>query len=243
MRRPVLLIRSEAKSVPTNPFTFNQFRAHVRDRNALNSFPIKRFRTTFVATEGCVPLHPRKSAAYKVPYILPSSVSSNPCVFTLFKKPPGWGVSLPKTEPLRTSAFRSFFGGRGGDAEEDEHGPIEAQDIFVGKAADQSANLGFGNSGDFVHHEAGGRAEPVGGAGLDEQAEKGRVRRIGGEGANGDRSGLVEAIVLKNDHGTRFAGVVFTAGNGPNLAAPHAPFPSESRCSEMASMKSWSALA
>ena len=36
--------------------------------------------------------HPRnssKSAAYNLPYILPSSVSSNPSVFTLFTKPPG----------------------------------------------------------------------------------------------------------------------------------------------------------
>src|SRR5579859_6196181 len=36
-----------------------------------------------------LPLHPRPS--YKVPYILPSSVSSKSCVFTLFKKLPGWG--------------------------------------------------------------------------------------------------------------------------------------------------------
>ena len=95
MRRQVPLILSEAARVSTNPFPFNQFRACVRDRNALNSFPIKRLRTTLIATEGWVPLPPRKSAAYNLPYILPSSVCSKSRVFTLFTKLPGWGVSLP----------------------------------------------------------------------------------------------------------------------------------------------------
>ena len=37
--------------------------SHVHDRNALNPFRLKRLRTTFFATEGWVPPHPRKSAA------------------------------------------------------------------------------------------------------------------------------------------------------------------------------------
>src|SRR5579859_393882 len=36
--------------------------------------------------------------SYNLPYILPSSVSSNPFVFTLFKKLPGWGATLPIME-------------------------------------------------------------------------------------------------------------------------------------------------
>lgn len=152
-------------------------------------------------------------------------------------------ASLPKTERIGADYARLFLGGRGGDAEEDEHGAIEPQDVLVSKTTHERPDLGFGNGGDFVHHEAGGDAKSIGGAGLDQQAEKRRVRGIGGEGANGDRSGLVEAIVLKNEDGTRFAGVVFATGNAPNLAAPHALFPSENGSSEMASMKSWSALA
>ena len=60
------------------------------------------------------PSYPRnsaKSAAYNLPYILPSSVCSNPCVFTLFQKLPGWGVysshfGLPRA-PRGTRPFRT----------------------------------------------------------------------------------------------------------------------------------------
>jgi hypothetical protein len=136
-----------------------------------------------------------------------------------------------------------FFRGRRGDAEEDQEGAIEAQDIFVGKTANERANLGLGNCGDFVHHQAARGAESVGGAGLDEESKKGRIRWIRGEGAKGNRSGLVEAVVSQDDGGTRLACIVFAAGNSPDFAAPHTRFPSERSSSEMASMKSWSSLA
>jgi hypothetical protein len=38
------------------------------------------------------PRNSAKSSAYKVPYILPSSVSPNPCVFKLFTELPTWGL-------------------------------------------------------------------------------------------------------------------------------------------------------
>ena len=43
----------------------------------------------------------RSPRIYKVPYILPSSVYSNPFVFTLFTKTTGWGVA----NALSSSSF------------------------------------------------------------------------------------------------------------------------------------------
>src|SRR5579859_72286 len=47
------------------------------------------------------PRNSLKSVAYNLPYILPSSVSSNPFVFTLFKKRPGCGGILLYPERKR----------------------------------------------------------------------------------------------------------------------------------------------
>src|SRR5947208_14522117 len=127
-----------------------------------------------------------------------------------------------------------FFGGRGGDTQEDQDGAIEPQDILIGKPARQLPDLCFWSRGDLVHHQPGRGAKSIGGAGLDKEPEKRRIGGIGGEGANGDRSGLVKALVLKDDHGTRLAGVIFAVGSGPNLAAPHSPFLGEAGPSEMA---------
>jgi len=49
-----------------------------------------------------------KSVDYKVPYILPSSVYSNPFVFTLFSKLPGCSYFLTKTERSSTATLPWF---------------------------------------------------------------------------------------------------------------------------------------
>ena len=53
-------------------------------------------------------------------------------------------------------------GGRGGDAEEDQDGAIEADNIFVSETSHERADLGLGDGGDLVHHEAGRGAESMG---------------------------------------------------------------------------------
>jgi len=145
-----------------------------------------------------------------------------------------------KAAPTRESGAPSLRSGqgRGGDAQKDQDGAIEPQDVSVGKTPDQRSDFAPGNRSDLVHHQARSDAEAVRSARLDEEPEEGRIGGIGGEGANGDGSGLVEAVILKDHRGTRLSRVVLPAGNGPNLAAPHAPFPWEEESSEMASMKS-----
>src|SRR5579859_770364 len=60
----------------------------------LSVLGLKFYFMSLVTRRVFYPQNPRKSAAYKVPYILPSSVSSKSCVFTLFKKLPGCGGIL-----------------------------------------------------------------------------------------------------------------------------------------------------
>ena len=44
---------------------------------------------------------------------------------------------------------------------------------------------------------------------------------VAGQRADGDRVGGVEAVVLQDQHGARFARVMRTSGRGPQLTAPH----------------------
>src|SRR5579859_8050499 len=60
----------------------------------LSVLALKFYFMSLVTRRVFYPQNPRKSAAYKVPYILPSSVSSKSCVFTLFKKLPWCGGIL-----------------------------------------------------------------------------------------------------------------------------------------------------
>ena len=69
------------------------------------------------------------------------------------------------------------------------------------------------------------------------------VCRVRGEGADGDRVGGVEAVVLKDDDGAWLACVVLAAGERPDFASLHATgFHSISQ-SVTASMNAWSSLA
>ena len=49
-----------------------------------------------------------EATRYNLPYILPSSVSSNPCVFTLFTKLPGCTYFLPNLELATQPQFTQF---------------------------------------------------------------------------------------------------------------------------------------
>src|SRR6185437_5260508 len=48
-------------------------------------------------------------------------------------------------------------------------------------------------------------------------------RLVGGEGADRDRVGCVEAVVLNNNDGAWLPSVVHAASDGPDLAPPHSP--------------------
>ena len=92
MRRPVPIIPSEAACVSTNLFAFSRFRTLL---------PNGALTTLFSSITSALFLVQRRGrvggnlSISNLPYILPSSVCSKYCVFTLFTKLPGWGVFLP----------------------------------------------------------------------------------------------------------------------------------------------------
>src|SRR5690348_4193744 len=98
MRRPVLLIQPKAKCASTSSILPSDFRPLSCPLRLLyfQQLPTVKFCnssvliTIRIAGDGGSPL-----SSSSFPYILPSSVSSKFCVFTLFKKLPGWGVFLP----------------------------------------------------------------------------------------------------------------------------------------------------
>jgi hypothetical protein len=98
---------------------------------------------------------------------------------------------------------------------------VEAHDIRVVQASDPRADLGFRYGRDLVHHQAAGRAQSVARVGLDREPEQGRIRCVGGEGADGDGISRVEAVVLNDHDGSGLAGIVLAARDGANLAAFH----------------------
>ena len=110
---------------------------------------------------------------------------------------------------------------RDGQSEKHEHGLIESQDILVVQPADTCTNLGLGDSGDLIHRQAARRAQAVALVRLDWQAEQRRVRLVSGEGADRDRVGGVEAVVLNNDDGAWLPGIILAAGDGPDVATLH----------------------
>ena len=110
---------------------------------------------------------------------------------------------------------------RSGDTQEDQNGTIQPHHILVRKAADTCTNFCFQNSRDLIHHQPASSAQPVAFVWLDRQPEQRSLGRVGSECAYRDRIRPVETVVLKNHNGTGLAGVVFTAGNGPNLATLH----------------------
>ena len=76
---------------------------------------------------------------------------------------------------------------RDSQPEEHENRQIELQDILVVQPADARADLGLGNSGVLVHHQARRCVQAIALVRLDGQTEQWRVGLVGGEGA--DRGG------------------------------------------------------
>ncbi len=80
--------------------------------------------------------------------------------------------------------------------------------------------------------------QTIGLVGLNEDAEERSFRWVIGKCTKRDRAGGIEAVILDNDSGLGFAGVIAASGNGPYLTAFH-----HESSSETASMKLWSSIA
>src|SRR5262245_18117364 len=123
-------------------------------------------------------------------------------------------------------------------AEEHGHGLIEPHHVLVVEPPDVRAHLRLGDCCDLVHHEAAGGAKAIALVRLHDKAEQRRVGRVGGKGANRDRVGGIETVVLHDDGGARLASVIVAPGHGPDCPAPHS-----SPQSDTASRKVWSSRA
>ena len=93
--------------------------------------------------------------------------------------------------------------------------------------------LALGMVGNLVDHQPARRPQSVAPARLNQQPKQRGLGRVSGEGADGDRGGGVETVILENDHWPGFAGVVLAARDGPDLASLH-----PAKRSEIASTKS-----
>ncbi len=80
------------------------------------------------------------------------------------------------------------------------------------------ADLGLGDCGDFVRHQATRHTQTVTRVWLYRQAEQRRLRLVGGEGTDRDGVRRVKAIVLHDDDGARLAGILLAASDGPDVA-------------------------
>jgi hypothetical protein len=113
--------------------------------------------------------------------------------------------------------------------QEHHHGPIQPEHLCVIESTKTRPELRPRYGGDLVHHQAARRPQAVALVGLDRQAEQRSIGGIRREGADCYGGGRIEAIILHDNDRTRLSCVVFPAGSGPDLAAPH---------SETASIKS-----
>lgn len=94
--------------------------------------------------------------------------------------------------------------------------------ICLIQAADPRSDPGFRDGRDLVHHQPTGRAQAVPRVGGDGEAKQRRLSFVRRENAEGDRVGGIETILLEDDRWAWLARIPLAAGDGPNLAPPHA---------------------
>ena len=79
----------------------------------------------------------------------------------------------------------------------------------------------------LVYHQSGDLSEPVAFVRVDGQAEERSVGRVGREGADGDRVGGVESIVLHDDDRAGLTDGALAGRSGPDLAASRSSLQTE----------------
>lgn len=106
-----------------------------------------------------------------------------------------------------------------GEAEEHEDRSTEPDEFLVAKPADRLAELGARHSRDLVDHETARIPQPVHLVWIDSKAKQWGIGLIRRERADRDRVRPVEAIVLDDRDGSRFADVSSPGGRSPDLPA------------------------
>jgi len=120
------------------------------------------------------------------------------------------------------------------NTEKDDDGPIEPDDVGIGKLAYTITEPRTTDRRDLVDHEPARLVQPVVSARLDLHPKQWRLSAVSRKRTY--RHGVgIEPVVLEDDCWPRFAGVVTATGDGPDLASSHS-----SGQSDTESTKAWS---
>ena len=92
-----------------------------------------------------------------------------------------------------------------GNTQEHQNSTIQSDNVPVGETADLAAASGPSNGRNLVDHQAAGGPQSVFRTRLDDQVKQWGVGRIGGEGADRDRVGPTEAVILESYDRSGFA--------------------------------------
>jgi hypothetical protein len=112
-------------------------------------------------------------------------------------------------------------------AEENQNRTIEAHHILISQAPAFFSQLGFEYGRDLIDHQPARGTEPVSDVRFDCQTKQRRFHRVSSERADSNGICVIEPIILNDYRGTRFARIVLTARNRPNLAPSHSAFQAE----------------
>ena len=78
----------------------------------------------------------------------------------------------------------------------------------------------FRHCRDFIDHKSRRSLEAVAFVGRNQNAKQRRFRWIGGNGADRNGVGCIEAVILQNDRRSRLARVILGTGNRPYFSTP-----------------------
>ncbi len=147
-----------------------------------------------------------------------TSVSSSRGHASLNRAPLGAGHATFIEASLEARSPRSR---RGRQSKEDEYRSVEPNNVGGVQRADPATHFRLGDGGDLVHHQATRGAKPVARMRLDRKPEQRSFCRIACEWTHHKRIHALKTVVLHDDDGSRFSGIVACASNSPYFASPH----------------------
>lgn len=102
--------------------------------------------------------------------------------------------------------------------QKEDQGAIQAGEVAGIEAADADAEFGERHCRDFVGHDAAARLQSVAVGWFDCDAQQRRGGRVRGDPAERYGARQLEEVILYDNRRARLAGVIRTAGDGPDLS-------------------------
>ena len=97
---------------------------------------------------------------------------------------------------------------------------IDAFHVFGVEVPDAVSQFIFRHCRDLIDHKSRKSIEAVAFVGRNQNAKQRRFSWIGGNGADRNGFGCIEAVVLKNDRRSRLARVILATGDRPYFSTP-----------------------